>query len=125
MTTVTDVRVRNHSTMIDPVGTTTRIFMSIERVLPVPFVPCEESLSFAFNITAEAKSTVSISAEFAWPDGTRIFVPFPSEEADSTSREVELPSTTFTLKTAGIYTFRLFVDNQLKWSSELEVIIGP
>src|SRR5688572_6139187 len=100
MTTVTDVRVRSHSHLVNPDGTMIRMFTSIDRVLPVPFVPSDVSLSLAFDITAEAKSIVSISAEFVSPDGSKVFVPFPSEDVDSAPREVELPSATFTLKTA-------------------------
>ena len=123
---VTGGRVRRHSSLATPVGGVTRTFNALDGVLSVSALPVEEGLSLAFMLTAHAASRASLSAELVSPDGTRAFVPYPSIELMAAgSRDVQLPPASFTLRTAGTYTFRLLLNNELKWSEHFDVVLEP
>jgi hypothetical protein len=120
---ISNGRVRRHSVLATPVGGVRRTFVALDGVLPVTALPVDEGLSLAFRLTAGAKSRANLSTELVSPDGTRVFVPYPSLEVlDAGSRDVELPPASFTLRTAGRYTLRLLLNGELQWSEDFEVV---
>jgi hypothetical protein len=125
MRNITEGRVRHHSVGMDAEGAPIRSFTSIDRVLTVSVLPVDQALSLAFTLTVDGASRVRVSAELASPDGTCVFVPYPSIELpDATPRVVELPPAAVTIRTEGVYSFRLLLDGQLTWSREFEVVVG-
>ena len=123
--TVTDGRVRRHTSLAAPIGGVTRTFIDLDGVLLVSALPVDEGLSLAFTLTTSTRSNVSLSAELEAPDGTRVFVPYPSVELlGAGSRDIQLPPALFTLRAPGAYTFRLLLNNELKWSEGVEVALA-
>ena len=121
---VKDVRLIANYRGRQPDGTITSMCTEMERVWPVHSIPSTERISWSLDLSAAARSSVTFTADVETPLGNVVSQSF-AREVGGGDTELSLEPNPVTFRTAGTYTFRLFVDGQLKWSDTVSVIVGP